>query len=275
MRDRIEEFLTHLEVERGCSPHTREAYRRDLSFFQGPLSREGIRAYFAALGRRRRRASGVARGAASLRMFLRFLGREDLLRHVLPPRPARLLPDPLSREQVEALLQAPDGAGRFSARDRALVELLYACGLRASEAARLRRSDVNLEVGYVRCLGKGSKERVVPLGRPAREALAAYLAEDPGAPSEAPVFRSLRGGALARQTVWRIVRKLARRAGLARRVYPHAVRHSFATHLVENGADLRYVQEMLGHAKISTTQIYTRVDQARLKAVHRRHHPRG
>lgn len=274
MRERIEEFLTHLAVERGCSPRTREAYRRDLSFFHGPLSREGIRAYFASLRTRRRCASGVARGAASLRSFLRFLGREDLLTHVTTPKQPRLLPHPLTREQAAGLLEAP-GAGPLAGRDRALAELLYACGLRASEAAGLRRSDVRLEAGYVRCLGKGSKERVVPLGRPALEALAAYLAEDPSAPPDAPLFRSLRGGPLARQTVWRIVRKLARRAGLTRRVYPHAVRHSFATHLVENGADLRYVQEMLGHAKISTTQVYTRVDQARLKAVHRRHHPRG
>jgi integrase/recombinase XerD len=274
MQDRIEEFLTHLEVERGYSAHTRQAYRRDLSFFRGPLSREGIRAYFAALRTCRKRASGQARAAASLRSFLRFLGREDLLSHVPTPKIPRLLPNPLSRDQVKALLEAPS-SGPLAARDRALAELLYACGLRASEVAALRRSDAHLDAGYVRCLGKGSKERVIPLGRPAREALAAYLAEDPEAPSDAPLFRSLRGGPLARETVWRIVRKLARRGGIGRRAYPHAVRHSFATHLVENGADLRYVQEMLGHAKISTTQIYTQVDQARLKTVHRRHHPRA
>jgi integrase/recombinase XerD len=272
--EKLEEFLSYLEIECGLRPNTILAYRRDLRSFRGPLTRRAVQDYVTEIFTRRRRASSVARAAAALRTFLKFLGREDLARFVMSPKQPRLLPHPLSRPQLGALLEAGEG-DRFSARDRALLELLYATGLRASEIASLRLTDLHLEAGYLRCLGKGSKERVVPVGRPAVEALRAYLAAGRGASESEHVFVSARGGRLARESVWRIVRKHARRAGLKGRVFPHAVRHSFATHLVENGADLRYVQEMLGHSKISTTQIYTHVDRERLRSVHRKFHPRG
>ena len=270
----VQEFLLHLQVERGLSRNTLLAYGRDLRGFRGPLAREAVQDHLAGLRRTRRRASGVARAAAALRVFLRFAERDDLARLVMAPKQPRLLPHPLSRDQVGRLAEHKDDA-RFDLRDRALVELLYACGLRASEAAGLRLSDLHLDAGYVRVLGKGGKERVVPIGRRAVELLEAYLGGLRGPAETERVFVSAKGGALARETVWRIVRARARRADVDGRVFPHAVRHSFATHLVEGGADLRYVQEMLGHSKISTTQIYTHVDRERLKAVHRKFHPRG
>ncbi|HEX7897325.1 MAG TPA: tyrosine recombinase [Planctomycetota bacterium] len=269
----VEEFLLHLQVERGLSPNTLLAYGRDLRGFEGPLTREAVQDHLARLRRARRRPSGVARAAAAMRVFLRFVERDDLARFVMSPKQPRLLPHPLSRDQVTRLAETKDKA-RFDLRDRALVELLYACGLRASEAASLRLSDLHLDAGYLRVLGKGSKERVVPVGRRAIDLLRDYL-ERRGETEVEQVFVSAKGGRLSRETVWRILKARAARAGVDGRVFPHAVRHSFATHLVEGGADLRYVQEMLGHSKISTTQIYTHVDRERLKSIHRKFHPRG
>ncbi len=274
MKEKIEDFLAHLEVECGLSRNTLLAYRRDLASFEGPLTRRGVQDHVASLFRGRRRASSVARGAASLRTFLRFLGREDLARFVVAPRQPRRLPHPLSTDQLERLIEA-DARRRFDARDRALVELLYATGLRATELSTLRLTDLNLEAGYLRCMGKGSKERIVPLGRHAIEAVRAYIEGERGPSEDEHLFVSAKKSRLVRETVWRVLRKRARRGEVRGRVFPHAVRHSFATHLVERGADLRYVQEMLGHAKISTTQVYTHVDRERLRAVHRRFHPRG
>lgn len=272
--DSLDDYLAHLEVEAGLSRNTLLAYRRDLRGFTGPMSRRGVQDYLVALASAGRRASSVARAAAALRGYLKFLGREDLARAVAAPRKPRLLPHPLSRAVVERLAET-EGRGVHDLRDRALVELLYACGLRASEAAGLRLQDLHLDAGYLRCIGKGSKERVVPVGRRAVDVLTAYLSGPRADADSDYVFVSGRGGRLSRETVWRIVRARARSSGVAGRVFPHAVRHSFATHLVENGADLRYVQEMLGHASIATTQIYTQVDRERLKAVHRRFHPRA
>lgn len=274
MEEKVEEFLSVLEIEAGLSRNTILAYRRDLRGFKGPLTREGAQRFVASLLAGRRKASSVARAAAALRSFLRFLGKPDVARFVVTPKQPRRLPHPLSGEQIGRLVD-PDEDARFALRDRALVELLYASGLRASELASLRWADVNLDAGYVRCLGKGSKERVVPLGRPAIQALREYAAAGRGAPAEDFLFVSAKGGRLARESVWRILQRLALRRGVRGRVFPHAVRHSFATHLVENGADLRYVQEMMGHAKISTTQVYTQVDGERLKKVHKKFHPRG
>ncbi|HXX92611.1 MAG TPA: tyrosine recombinase [Planctomycetota bacterium] len=275
MNKKIDEFLSHLEIERGLSENTLLAYRADLSGFRGPLTRPAVQDHVARLLESgRRRASSVARAAAALRSFLRFLGREDLARFVMAPRKPRLLPHPLPKDQIERLIgiRAP---ARFPGRDRAIVELLYASGLRASELSHLRLGDLNLDAGYLRVLGKGSKERVVPMGQPAIRALRDYLQSERGDSPEEAVFLSARGTRMARESIWRVLQRRRRDSGLKGRVYPHAVRHSFATHLVENGADLRYVQEMLGHSKISTTQIYTHVDRERLKAVHRKFHPRG
>jgi integrase/recombinase XerD len=272
---RLEEFLAVLQIEAGLSGNTILAYRRDLRGFRGPLTREGLQDFTASLLRgRRRRASSIARASAALRSFLKFLERPDLAAFVLAPKKPRLLPHPLSHQQMEDLVEAETGDA-LSLRDRALLELLYASGLRVSELSALRLEDLHLEAGYLRCFGKGAKERVVPLGDRARDRVREYLLRGRGETSCEFVFVSRKGGRLVRESIWRLVKKHALHAGIHERVFPHAVRHSFATHLVEGGADLRYVQEMLGHSKISTTQIYTQVDRERLRRVHARYHPRG
>ena len=275
MKDKIDEFLSYLEIECGLSRNTILAYGRDLRDFKGPLTRPAIQDFMSGLmSGRRRRASSIARASAALRSFLKFLGREDLAQFVLAPKKPHLLPHPLDADQVQDLLET-DTKDRLSSRDRAMLELLYACGLRVSEISTLKLNDLNLDAGYLRCFGKGAKERVVPIGRKAIDAIRDYLGGDRGDADCEYVFVSSKGGRLVRESIWRIVQKHARHAALRGRVYPHALRHSFATHLVEGGADLRYVQEMLGHSKISTTQIYTQVDRKRLLAVHRKFHPRG
>jgi len=271
----IGEFLSYLQIECGLSPNTILAYGRDLRSFGGPLTRPAIQDFMSGLmAGSRRRASSIARASAALRSFLKFLGKEDLARFVLAPKKPRLLPHPLDGDQVKDLIETDTG-DRLSSRDRALLELLYASGLRVSEISTLRLADLNLDAGYLRCLGKGAKERIVPIGKQAIHALREYLSGERGETPCDYVFVSSKGGRLVRESIWRIVRKHARHADVRGRVFPHALRHSFATHLVEGGADLRYVQEMLGHSKISTTQIYTQVDRKRLLAVHRKFHPRG
>jgi integrase/recombinase XerD len=275
MQDKIDEFLGYLEIECGLSRNTILSYGRDLRGFKGPLTRPAIQDHMAGLMQgRRRRASSIARASAALRSFLKYLGREDLARFVLAPKKPRLLPHPLDGNQIRDLIETDTG-DRLSMRDRALLELLYACGLRVSEISTLKMTDLNLDAGYLRCFGKGDKERVVPIGKRAIEALKEYFAGDRGDTACEFVFVSSKGGRLVRESIWRLVRKHALHADVRGRVFPHAVRHSFATHLVEGGADLRYVQEMLGHSKISTTQVYTAVDRKRLLAVHRKFHPRG
>jgi integrase/recombinase XerD len=275
MKDKIDEFLSYLEIECGLSRNTILAYGRDLRTFKGPLTRPAIQDFMQSLMTgQRRRASTIARASAALRSFLKYLGKEDLAQFVLAPKKPHLLPHPLDAEQVKDLLET-DTKDRLTSRDRALLELLYACGLRVSELSTLKLTDLNLDAGYLRCFGKGAKERVVPMGRMAVEAVREYLTGDRGDTDCEFVFVSSKGGRLVRESIWRILQKHARHAALRGRVYPHALRHSFATHLVEGGADLRYVQEMLGHSKISTTQVYTQVDRKRLLAVHRKFHPRG
>lgn len=275
MQDKIDEFLGYLEIECGLSRNTILSYGRDLRDFKGPLTRTAVQDFMSSLMTGgRRRASSIARASAALRSFLKYLGHEDLARFVLAPKKPRLLPHPLDPGQVKDLIET-DTQDRLSMRDRALLELLYACGLRVSELSTLKLTDLNLDAGYLRCLGKGSKERVVPMGQKAVEAVREYIAGDRGETDCEYVFVSSKGGRLVRESIWRILQKHARHAALRGRVFPHALRHSFATHLVEGGADLRYVQEMLGHSKISTTQIYTQVDRKRLLAVHRKFHPRG
>jgi integrase/recombinase XerD len=275
MQQKIDEFLGYLEIECGLSRNTILSYGRDLRDFKGPLTRPAIQDFMTGLMTgQRRRASTIARASAALRSFLKYLGHPDLAQFVLAPKKPRLLPHPLDGDQVKDLLET-DTQDRLSSRDRALLELLYACGLRVSELSMLKLGDLNLDAGYLRCFGKGAKERVVPMGRKAVDALRDYLGGDRGDAGCDFVFVSSKGGRLVRESIWRVVRKHARHAALGGRVFPHALRHSFATHLVEGGADLRYVQEMLGHSKISTTQIYTQVDRKRLLAVHRKFHPRG
>ena len=291
----VQEFLHYLRVERALSDHTVAAYGRDLADFTRFLKNEGIKGT-RALERRtllaylvRVKASGlsaatVRRRMAGLRSFFAFLAREkglhrDPTEALDPPRGIRRLPSALSLEEVERLLAAADTSTVLGRRDRTMLELLYATGLRVSELVSLDVADVNLEVGYLITLGKGGKERLVPMGRAAQEWLREYLERDRprllGGRQSRALFPTRRGRAMTRQGFFKIIRKYAARAGLRRAVSPHVLRHSFATHLLERGADLRSLQTMLGHADISTTQIYTHVSRERLKRIFDRHHPRA
>jgi integrase/recombinase XerD len=216
-------------------------------------------------------------------MFLAFLAFEGVLKEnpaatVESPSTWKRVPIVLSTTEVLSLINGADGEKDLEIRDRAILEVMYAAGLRATEVATLRTEDFNTEYSYLRCRGKGSKERVVPVGKPACQAVESFLAGPRErllkGKEEDTLFVTARGGPLSRQTVWRIIKKYALKAGLSRKVYPHTLRHTFATHLLEGGANLRAVQEMLGHADISTTQIYTHVDRKRLKAIHSKYHPR-
>ncbi len=291
---RIDAFLEHLLVERGLSPHTVEAYARDLERFRAFLSGRGtdvgsatgrdVVAFLKAEKKRGLSSRTLARRVSALRGLYRFLEREGLAAsnpvvRLDTPRVWRTLPRTLTRDEVGSLVEAPSDGDPRSLRDRALLEVLYGTGLRVSEVCGLTFDQVVLEVGYVRTVGKGSKERVVPLGDRAREALEAYL--EHGRPILARgrrspyVFLNRSGKRLSRQSVWKIVKAWSRRAGVSADASPHTLRHSFATHLLEGGADLRSVQMMLGHADLATTQIYTHVTRERLRDLVRRHHPRG
>jgi integrase/recombinase XerD len=292
--DPVAEYLGTLQAERGASRNTLSAYRRDVADFQRFLSRtpaalldvraEDLVRYAEHLRGRGLRASSVARRLSTLRGLYRHLVREGVLvenptDHVDVPRARRPLPRTLSRELTAALVEAPDTSQPAGVRDRTLLELLYATGMRASECLGLRLEDVNVTAGYVVCTGKGSKQRLVPVGAEALDWVRRYLQDvrpslvrrrDSG-----KVFVSARGLALSRQSLWAIVRRAATRAGLRRRVSPHVLRHSFASHLLEGGADLRAVQVMLGHADIATTEIYTHLPSSTLRDMYRRYHPRA
>jgi integrase/recombinase XerD len=293
--DDVKAFRHYLQSERGLAGNTLLAYGRDLDRFTGwaagglrdyltPSLRE-LNGYLDFLRAEGLAAPSVARHLVALKMFYRFLrleerttaGTIDLLSS---PALWQRLPHVLSGEAVERLLAGPQPQDRFYLRDRALLETLYATGCRASEVVGLKLADVYLDSAFLKCFGKGSKQRIVPLGRPAIAALRAYLAEQrPGVVQAVPdcewMFVSRGGRALTREMLWVLVKKYVRRAGVNGRVSPHTLRHSFATHVLEGGADLRTVQEMLGHANISTTQRYTHVDRERLKNIHQMFHPRG
>ncbi len=291
----LESFRDHLSFERGLSPRTIDAYLRDVTrlvefAFARRLSTPEdvtyglLRDHVAALAQAGRAASTVARSVSSLRGYFRFLVEEGVIEgdpseQLESPRAGRSLPSVLTVSEIEALLGAvaPEDTSAF--RDRAILEVLYGCGLRVSELCDLKTRDCDLDEGLVRVLGKGAKERLVPIGADARSAVRRYLREsrsglDRGT-SKGRMFLNRRGRALSRMGVWKIVRRYVERAGIGKRVTPHTLRHSFATHLLEGGADLASVQEMLGHADISTTEIYTHVDRSHLRQVHRTHHPRG
>jgi len=286
-------YLDHLAVERGLSRNTVDAYRRDLQILarhlgsRRPIERVRHEDLLELLRRMRiegRAARSVARWLVAVRGFLSYLEAEGVLEenpaeHLEPPRPWRSLPAALAYEEVEALLAAPDRGTAAGERDAALLEVLYSTGVRVGELVGLRLGQVHLDGGYVRVLGKGSKERVVPLGSEAAAALGSYLAR--GRPAMVGprrsdvVFVNRRGGQLTRQGFWKILKAYGRRAGIRKNLSPHTVRHSFATHLLEHGADLRSVQLLLGHADISTTQIYTHVNRERLKRLYGSFHPRA
>jgi integrase/recombinase XerD len=291
----IDGYIAFLDLERGLSRHTRENYQRDLDQSAAWLARQGVAdwrkvsaaeagAWLHSLTRADFAVASLARKLTALRVFARYLVREkirpdDFTALLAGPKLGRRLPETLSSEEINRLLAAPSGGDPGSLRDRALLELFYSSGLRVSELGGLMLQQIDLEQGFLRVFGKGSKERVVPIGGRACAALTTYLVS--GRPhfvkarTGSQLFLSNRGGALSRITLWFIVKKHARRAGIAQNVKPHLLRHSFATHLLSGGADLRAIQEMLGHASIATTQIYTAVEPQRLLDQHAKFHPRN
>ena len=300
VRSQIDRFIDHLVVERGLSDNTVQAYRRDLLRYASHLARrrvsdaatvspDDVSAFVAALSSSRHRggrysATSVVRALSSVRALHRFLIREgvaerDPTASVVRPKTARGLPRPITVEDVGRLLSAPQPSSTDGVRDRAVLETLYGAGVRVSELVGLDLDDVDLDGGSVRVLGKGGKERDVPLGRYARDAIGAYLTTvRPAlatARSRGALFVNHRGGRLSRQACWTIIRRYAGLAGLDKRVTPHTLRHSFATHLLEGGADVRVVQELLGHASVATTQVYTLVTKEHLREVYLSAHPRA
>ena len=291
----LERHLTYLSAERGLGSRTLEAYQRDLRAFlqhlatrgvQGiaDISRDDVESHMAHLTRRGLASATIARALAAVRSLVRYalleeLAPEDAVQTVRSPRLVRPLPVVLAVDEVERLLAAVDTSVPRGLRDRAMLELMYGAGLRVSELLRLGPHAVRLEERFVVVLGKGNRERVVPLGLQAVDVVRRYASDArpqlPGASRSLHLFPSPRGGALTRMAFWKILRRWAGHAGLGDRVTPHVLRHSFATHMIDGGADLRIVQEMLGHASITTTQIYTQVGLRRLLQVYRQFHPRA
>lgn len=283
----VERFLDALWAERGIAPATADAYRGDLASFLAAvqplerLTRADVLDYLARRMRGGGSTSSLVRQLSCLRQFFAWALREGLvsgdpMTDLEGPRRNRPLPGSMTASEVEALLAAPASDSTLDVRDRALLETLYATGIRVSELIDLTLPRLNMARGVVRVRGKGGRERLVPLGETALEALARWL-ERRGSlkPVGDTVFVSRTGRALSRQAVWQRIRQLAIRAGIQRAVHPHRLRHSFATHLLDHGADLRVVQLLLGHADLATTQIYTQVSRKRLKSLHSEHHPRG
>lgn len=292
MDNLLDQFINHLRVERGLAANTVQAYSRDLTRFLqflenrklSPLkaSRDQITEYLGELGRELSSRS-VHRNISAIKMFFRFLVSEGMIKNsparlLETPKLSRRLPGVLTQAEVEQLLAQPDSSNPRGRRDRAMLEVLYATGLRVSELVSLKVLNTDMEAGYVRTLGKGSKERIIPMGEKAMEAIREYLEQGRvqlTKGTNAPyLFLNSRGRAMTRQGFWKIIKKYARQTGIRKGITPHSIRHSFATHLLEAGADLRSVQVMLGHTDISTTQIYTHVTRKRLKELHQKYHPR-
>ncbi len=291
----IDQFLDYLSLELGLSPNTREAYKADLvsfsSFLDGGKSfsfndvvRQDVLDYLMSEKERGLSVNSISRHLVAIKMFFRYMQRENMLdKNVTDvmdsPRLWRVLPGVLSATEVDRLLSVPVGNDRISVRDKAMLELMYATGLRVSEVANLRLDDLHFDEGYLRCLGKGMKERIIPFGGRASDSLQRYLVEFREKfvkdDYERAVFLTYRGAKFSRKGIWKSIKKYAASAGIIKNVSPHTLRHSFASHLLANGAPLRVIQEMLGHSDISTTQIYTHVDQGRLRSVHSSFHPRA
>ena len=289
----IKRFLDHLFIECGFAGATVVAYQRDLAEFWSHLvacdvepseiSLDDVRQHLIELQQRGLALSSIVRHFASVKMFLRHLFSEKILRRDISslleaPRRWRTIPYTIRYQQVQDLLAAPTPSDEFFLRDKALLELLYATGMRVSEAVDLSLDQLNLDLGYLRCIGKGRKERIIPVGRLALVAVGEYLDglrnRLLGDRQSSAVFLSRSGRRLDRTNIWRLVRKYARTAGIPGDVSPHTLRHCFATHLLAGGADLRIIQELLGHADLTNTAIYTHVDEAQLHHVHRKYHPR-
>ena len=294
MKEHIEQFIYFLEVERGVSRNTMESYTRDLDKFAAymkkrkkdaaSVKREDIVDFLMYLKDRGLSTSTIARNLAALKTFWKFMVAEQVVKEnvaavVETPKTWKNIPDVLTREEVSRLLDAPESRGWMGVRDSAILEVMYAAGLRVSEVGDLRKTSVNLEAGFVKCSGKGGKERIVPLGKLAEKAVSRYLKSVrpklAGKGADDHLFLSRLGRKISRQSIWKIIKKYAGKAGIKKHITPHTLRHSFATHLLEGGAELRGVQEMLGHADISTTQVYTHVNKEKLKKIHERFHPRA
>ena len=295
MKSLVDEFIHYLAVERGLADNTLDSYNRDLNQFLGFLEKERVKdlheatrniimAYMLFLQKRGRATATVSRRLAALKSFYHFLLREkyiekDPTANLESPKIEKKLPRILTVNEVEVLLTQPEGVKPAGMRDKAMLELLYATGIRVTELVSLDTPHINLDMGYIRCFGKGSKERIVPVGSFARKCVNEYLAKGRVKLvknySEQALFVNQHGRRLTRQGFWKIIKKYARWAGIAKEITPHTLRHSFATHLLENGADLRSVQEMLGHADITTTQIYTHLTKGHLREVYTKSHPRA
>ena len=290
----IQPYLDYLSVECGLAKNTIEAYRRDLGRFSAfcdahqlthpdRITPADLQTFAKWLSRQGLSTSSIARLLSAVRMFFRFhllTGQidQDASTHLELPRTWQLLPKVLNHDQVEELLRGSDASGSLHLRDAAILELLYATGMRADEIANLRMKDMNDSIGYLRCIGKGRRERIIPVHRRALDAVKTYVEQlRPKLAGEKEIgqlFLSRTGRPVSRVEIWRIVRRCAKRAGLAGKIGPHLLRHCLGSHLLQGGADLRSVQEMLGHADVATTQIYTHVDQQHLRNVHRKYHPR-
>ena len=291
----LDQFLHYLVVEKGLSKNTIEAYGHGLTRFVDHLrgkriqdirevGKFDVQGFLLALKKKKLGAKSIVRNLSAVRSFFRFLIQEGILEanpleNLESPKVARTLPEILSLKEIEQILEQPDVQTPLGVRDRAMLEMLYATGMRVSELTHLPTHQVSLEGGYVLLYGKGSKERIVPLGSEAMKWVALYLKAGRGILSkgkDSPIlFINRSGKGMSRQRFWKSLKHYAQRAGLHKRITPHLLRHSFASHLLEGGADLRSVQMMLGHVDISTTQIYTHVTGERLKQVHKRYHPRG
>ncbi len=294
MRELIDEFLSYLSVERGLADNTLVSYKRDLGRFMEYLkekrinsidkvSRPLVSSFMLSEKDRGLSANSISRELACLKSFFKFLTRErkvkeDITGVIESPKLWKKLPSVINLDEVENLLKAPNVREFQGIRDRAALELMYATGMRVSELINLKMDDLNMEVGFVKCFGKGGKERIVPFGKKAKENIVRYLNKVRPVLLKKKVSNALfltrLGKPMSRQTFWKIIKKYAREAGIKKKITPHSLRHSFATHILERGADLRVVQEMLGHSDISTTQIYTHVSKDRLKSIHHKFHPR-
>jgi len=291
----IEMFLDYVILERGLSGRTREAYAADLFSFNDYLAgigitsandvtRDNIVDYLMDENNRGLSVNSISRRLVAIKVYFAFLQREGLLAGNVTevmdsPRLWKVLPGMLSRSEVELLLDAPKGGSVYAIRDRAILELLYATGMRVSELCNLKQDDLHFDERYVRCIGKGNKVRVIPFGDRAAEVLDRYFAKSRPVLEKSGIskhlFLTYRGENFSRKGLWFLVKDYARRAGISKKVSPHTLRHSFASHLLANGAPLRVIQEMLGHADIATTQVYTHIDQKRLKSIHHQFHPRA
>jgi len=296
MKESLSELLNYLSVERGLAKNTLMAYARDLSVYLEYLKdkrglgsfdmigREHVTDYMQEQKKAGLSAASICRSLAAIRVFHRFLVRENFAKEdptglVDTPRKWKRIPDVLTQAEIDAMINAAQGHGWQIERDCAILELFYASGLRVSELISLRVESVNSSMGFVRCIGKGSKERLIPVGKKALDAVERYCSRGRirmvKKGSSEVLFLSRLGKGMTRQSAWKIIKFYARKAGIKKTIKPHTLRHTFATHLLEHGADLRSVQEMLGHADISTTQIYTHIDRERLRNVHKEFHPRG